>query len=373
MDGAFGGDVTYQLEPRRERFVGRDVVVIGSGDSGALDALELVGKASSVTLVHRSDALKARQDIVEQVRPEPRIEDLPGWELESTAAIGSRRSSSSGRPMGSAAAERRRRDREDRARPVLRSCSKARSSSIMRERSSSTRSAHIVRWSACCRRRHRRRVSAVAVALGQGVLAARSVLRFVQGRRDVVDRRRSLAVGLRRHRRIPQHTRGAGRAGQASAVMELLRDLHDNNLDAVAPRGRCAPEDADPRVAAAKRDIDVLNLNGIIWSRRSTPLAPAIAQTRRHARRPRVPRSVFDRLSILVIRISFTESAASLPRDDRDPYVARCRCCAGSSTAARGARGAPRGATRWPQALRAASEPQAVRTRYSRYPPRLKP
>ena len=43
VDGAFGGDVTYQLEPRRERFVGRDVVVIGSGDSAALDALELAG------------------------------------------------------------------------------------------------------------------------------------------------------------------------------------------------------------------------------------------------------------------------------------------------------------------------------------------
>jgi thioredoxin reductase (NADPH) len=84
LDGAFGGDVTYQLEPRRDRFVGRDVIVIGSGDSAALDALELVGKASSVRLVHRSDALKARQDIVEQVRAEPRIEDLPGWELEKT-------------------------------------------------------------------------------------------------------------------------------------------------------------------------------------------------------------------------------------------------------------------------------------------------
>ncbi len=36
-----------------------------------------------VTLVHRSEALTARHDIVEQVRHESRIEELPGWELES--------------------------------------------------------------------------------------------------------------------------------------------------------------------------------------------------------------------------------------------------------------------------------------------------
>jgi hypothetical protein len=32
---------------------------------------------------------------------------------------------------------------------------------------------------------------------------------------------------------------------------------------------------------------------------------------------------VFDRLSVLVIRISFTESAASSPREDRDQFAAR--------------------------------------------------
>jgi thioredoxin reductase (NADPH) len=82
-DGAFGGDVTYLLEARPDRFVGRDVVVIGGGDSGTLDALELARAGSKVTLVHRSEALTARHDIVEQVRQEPRIEDLPGWELAS--------------------------------------------------------------------------------------------------------------------------------------------------------------------------------------------------------------------------------------------------------------------------------------------------
>src|SRR5262245_38149410 len=40
-DGSFAGDVTYQLHGETARFSGRDVAVIGSGDSAPLDALEL--------------------------------------------------------------------------------------------------------------------------------------------------------------------------------------------------------------------------------------------------------------------------------------------------------------------------------------------
>jgi len=54
LDGAFGGDVTYQIESGTGRFVGRDVVVIGGGDSATLDALALARGGSSVLLVHRS-------------------------------------------------------------------------------------------------------------------------------------------------------------------------------------------------------------------------------------------------------------------------------------------------------------------------------
>jgi len=82
-DGAFGGDVTYHVESRPDHFSGRDVVIVGGGDSATLDALELAATASSVKLVHRSE-LRARPDIVERVRRDRRIEDLPGWEVEST-------------------------------------------------------------------------------------------------------------------------------------------------------------------------------------------------------------------------------------------------------------------------------------------------
>jgi len=81
-DGAFGGGVTYKLQPGKERFAGVAMVVVGGGDSATLDALDLAQGGSRVKLVHRH-ALTARDDIIEMVRGEARIEDLEGWELES--------------------------------------------------------------------------------------------------------------------------------------------------------------------------------------------------------------------------------------------------------------------------------------------------
>jgi thioredoxin reductase (NADPH) len=83
VDGAFGGDVTYQIERDPDRFTGRPVVVVGGGDSATLDALALASSGSPVILAHRSDLLTARDDIVAQVRAEKRLEDLPGWEVQS--------------------------------------------------------------------------------------------------------------------------------------------------------------------------------------------------------------------------------------------------------------------------------------------------
>ena len=82
-DGAFGGDVTYQLGSDLDRFAGRPVVVIGGGDNATLDALALAQTESPVTLVHRSEHLASRPDIANQVRDDPRITELSGWELDS--------------------------------------------------------------------------------------------------------------------------------------------------------------------------------------------------------------------------------------------------------------------------------------------------
>jgi thioredoxin reductase (NADPH) len=88
-DGSFGGDVTYLVEPHLARFAGLPMAVFGGGDSALLDALELAETGSPVTLVHRSAHFTARRDVVERVRSEGRITDLAGWTLD--ALVGSDR------------------------------------------------------------------------------------------------------------------------------------------------------------------------------------------------------------------------------------------------------------------------------------------
>jgi thioredoxin reductase (NADPH) len=81
-EGSYGGDVTYLVEPHLARFAGRPMAVIGGGDSASLDALALAMEGSVVTLVHRSPHLTARGDLVERVRSEGRITELAGWTLD---------------------------------------------------------------------------------------------------------------------------------------------------------------------------------------------------------------------------------------------------------------------------------------------------
>ena len=80
-DGDFGGDVTYELGSDLDRFAGRPVVVIGGGDNATLDALALARSESPVTLVHRAERLGSRPDIAGELRDDPRITELGGWEL----------------------------------------------------------------------------------------------------------------------------------------------------------------------------------------------------------------------------------------------------------------------------------------------------
>ena len=83
-DRAFGGDVTYQLEEDPGHFTGSVAAVIGGGDSGVLDALALAADGATVTLIHRSSSLTARDDLVADLRANSRIVDLPGWDLDAT-------------------------------------------------------------------------------------------------------------------------------------------------------------------------------------------------------------------------------------------------------------------------------------------------
>ena len=54
--------------PSFEPYAGKDVVIVGGGDSAFDWALHLEPVASSVTLVHRRDAFRAHQRTVDQVR-----------------------------------------------------------------------------------------------------------------------------------------------------------------------------------------------------------------------------------------------------------------------------------------------------------------
>lgn len=108
-------------------------------------------------------------------------------------------------------------------------------------------------------------------------------------------------------------------------VLGLLLGLHHNNVEQWNREDAARRDDADDRaVAAAKRDIDVLNTKrhafveaidaALAAGIEQAPVAPPTTET---------PAMVFDRMSVLVIRISFTESAASSQRTDRDLYAAR--------------------------------------------------
>ena len=110
-----------------------------------------------------------------------------------------------------------------------------------------------------------------------------------------------------------------------SALVELLRDLHDNNVTQWRREDSVRnPDASDAVIAAAKRDIDALNLRRHhLVEAIDAAIDAAIVQTLSAAPATESPASVFDRLSILVIRIYFTERAASSPRPDRDAFATR--------------------------------------------------
>jgi hypothetical protein len=108
-------------------------------------------------------------------------------------------------------------------------------------------------------------------------------------------------------------------------ALGLLLQLHHNNVvqwnreDATR-----RDEGNDHAVAAAKHDIDALNSKRHeLVEAIDAALATGIEQAPAAPPTTESPAMVFDRLSVLVIRISFTESAASSQRDDRDLYAAR--------------------------------------------------
>jgi thioredoxin reductase (NADPH) len=56
-----------------DQFAGRDVCIVGGGDSAAENALTLAEVCATVTLVHRGKALRARREFVEKLQTDHRI------------------------------------------------------------------------------------------------------------------------------------------------------------------------------------------------------------------------------------------------------------------------------------------------------------
>jgi hypothetical protein len=111
----------------------------------------------------------------------------------------------------------------------------------------------------------------------------------------------------------------------STGMLGLLLGLHHNNVVQWSREDAARHDDADDRaVAAAKRDIDALNAKRhelveaidaeLAASLDQHPAAPPTTES---------PAMVFDRLSVLVIRMCFTEDAASSQRVDSDLYDAR--------------------------------------------------
>jgi hypothetical protein len=108
-------------------------------------------------------------------------------------------------------------------------------------------------------------------------------------------------------------------------VLRWLLELHQNNVEQWSREDAARRDAADDReVAAAKRDIDVLNTTRHeLVEAIDAALAAGIEQARSAPPTTESPAMVFDRLSVLVIRIAFTESAASSQTDERDVYADR--------------------------------------------------
>jgi thioredoxin reductase (NADPH) len=183
-DGAFGGAVTYQLEGEPRRFVGREVAVIGGGDSATLDALVLARTGSTVKLVYRSEHLTARHDIVRQIHDETRIEEFAGWELAAVKGTDRLEGIELVRPTTD---ERRpisvqgvivKIARVPNTTPFEGQLDLDRSGAVIVDRDLRTNREGVFASGDVVSNAYPR----VAAAFGQGVLAARSVLRYLEGR-----------------------------------------------------------------------------------------------------------------------------------------------------------------------------------------------
>jgi thioredoxin reductase (NADPH) len=75
--------VSFSATRDHSLYAGKNVSVVGGGDSAVGNSLLLAGICPSVTLIHRSDKYRARPDWLEQARENPRITIINNAEVRS--------------------------------------------------------------------------------------------------------------------------------------------------------------------------------------------------------------------------------------------------------------------------------------------------
>ena len=331
-DGAFGGDVTYLLESQGDRFEGRTVAVIGGGDSATLDALELARKGSKVKLIHRSQKLTARRDILRELETEPGIEDLPGWEFGVRArdgSVGGDRSrcgqgrSTSGLPCRGVG-------RQDLSCAVDRSLfGTARARSTW---SSSGRrgSSHLPHWGLRGWRRGVRQLPTRRHCNGSG-RARREMDVAIPGEPRIVvfgEREIGPEAGAPWVTEIVAEFRRAcsqREREERGPLMERLVELHRTNLAQWALEDTVrGPGATDATVARAKREIDVLNSQRHrLIEDADAAISKVMTLTLSAPPSTETPAMVCDRLSVLVIRVHHTELASHRAAPEDTGYLDR--------------------------------------------------
>ena len=83
-----GRGVSFSATGDHPLFAGRDVVVIGGGDSAIENSLILARVCPRVTLIHRSDKFRARDEWTRQVIEHPRISVIVNAELKQICGEG---------------------------------------------------------------------------------------------------------------------------------------------------------------------------------------------------------------------------------------------------------------------------------------------
>ncbi len=81
--------IAYRTGAIEHELAGKDIIVVGGGDSAILEALGRCRDGSKVTLVHRRGQYRARPDLVEELEQEPRITRLLNYIVDNVVANGS--------------------------------------------------------------------------------------------------------------------------------------------------------------------------------------------------------------------------------------------------------------------------------------------